>query len=173
MAERKQSEETGAFEVKEGVPVFDGEAPGSSVNLNYDIPDFGNIADFPDPQSLKTEHSGPAFVVLCDIMSTGYQGDGAIKGQVIRLSEFVPQFADAKPDMEYVKSRIKHYVSTGAIRPADDEEAKQAFVEVTSETESLAVRVERQKRIQLENKLKAAGISLDDLNEGQEDTDEE
>lgn len=176
MAERRIAEETGALEVIEGkTPTFEGPPPGSTVN----IPGLGNVNDFPDmDELLAASPEGPAFVVLVDILSIGVQGEAATKGQIVRLSQIAPKYTEKgkmkEGDEDMVKARVKHLIKNQAIRLADDDEAKAGFVAVTLESESPAVQIERQKRMDLEAKLKKAGIdpkSLDDEND--EDEDEE
>ena len=139
-----------------GTTAVPGLAPGTALAADdIDLENLGRLSEFPDlqPNDDPVEGTGEFVVILADYFTGVGEGDYFKKGDVRRMSRVIQGYADPKVNRDVVRGQIKRYLSIKAFRLATRDEQGQGHVEVTFETESDAVTLERNRRIQAENEL--------------------
>lgn len=111
------------------------------------IEGLGDISEAKSPVA-DDNGSGPYVVVTSHIVSGHTESFG--QGRVVRLSHLIRDYDNAE-NAEQVKADIRRFLDLGAIRLATSEEEGQYSVEIVPENDAL--RIERNKRIALENQL--------------------
>lgn len=154
---RNVSDVTGFIEATpDSSPMGDSAPEIGTLLPRTKIEGLGYLEDFETNvnKMRTTGDKGQAFVVLVDSLATPDQ-EGRVKGQIIHLVDLDPDFDKPKRDKNETAKIVRRLLELNAIRLADSEEATKDRVEVTESNETPEVRAERQKRIELENEIKA------------------
>jgi hypothetical protein len=136
--------------IDDGDNTIKGPHPGASIKKNdMTFEDLGDLMTFEEPKPDKeAEGRGEFMTVLSDYLS-GADGMPHYKGEVVRLSKLVTNYA---PD-DATRASVLRLLNIDAIRKATRQEIAAGVANVTLESESPEVRKERQLRMAAEAEL--------------------
>jgi hypothetical protein len=153
---RSTRDETKLNADEKALPFSDDRPPGSSLNGDRDIhiEGLGYLSQFPDAKDIedRDEGIGPWCVCLSEYLSGG-EGNPFQRGDVRRLSKFVPVMEKEEVLLEVKQAAVKRLLSLEAIRFADADEVGHKRIILKDEEETPEVRREKLRAQQAEAEL--------------------